>query len=290
MKQIAGRILKLLSKGLDLNNTDGLVTQSASMWEGDYKLWANALEITGKGYASDNILKKVLDATLQVKQGLAAYERDSVIFEKPQRPWPLIASLLYISSIQNQRLNVIDFGGSLGSSYFHTNPYLKSVQNLRWTVVEQAEFVNAGNNLIAHNGLSFTECLSHDLVDEHSVVLLSGVLQYLPEPFQWIRTLTTFNFQHILIDRTAFIDGPTRLCVQNVPKEIYEASYPAWFFNEDDFVLTFSEHFSIEAEFGSYADPDAISEDQRRLYWKGFHLRKRDYSKKIAEGVNSSNG
>ena len=56
------------------------------------------------------------------------YERDSVIFDNIQYDWQLLSSILFISNIQ-KRLNVVDFGGALGTSYRQNSKYLDAISS-----------------------------------------------------------------------------------------------------------------------------------------------------------------
>jgi putative methyltransferase (TIGR04325 family) len=69
------------------------------------------------GYDSEIILEKTRDALLKVKNGEAAYERDSVLFDEIQYAWPLLTSLMWVAAQAKGILNVLDFGGSLGTTY-----------------------------------------------------------------------------------------------------------------------------------------------------------------------------
>src|SRR6266702_290349 len=83
---------------------------------GNYSGYDKACQAS-TGYDSDLILERVRDALLKVKSGEAVYERDSVLFDEVQYSWPLLAGLLWIASCNGNRLHLLDFGGSLGSSY-----------------------------------------------------------------------------------------------------------------------------------------------------------------------------
>ena len=61
---------------------------------GPFESWNEAQEHS-IGYESDNILEKVKAAQLKVKNGKAAYERDSVVFDKIQHSFPVLAGLLH---------------------------------------------------------------------------------------------------------------------------------------------------------------------------------------------------
>ena len=50
-------------------------------WSGDYDSWTEAQKAS-TGYDGKVILNKVKDSLLRVKNGKAAYERDSVLFDE----------------------------------------------------------------------------------------------------------------------------------------------------------------------------------------------------------------
>src|SRR5712691_3342391 len=89
---------------------------------GDYAAWEDAVHAS-TGYDSEVILEKTRTALLQVKNGQAVYERDSVVFDEVQYAWPLLAGLLWIATRSGGKLDVLDFGGSLGSTYFQNRAF-----------------------------------------------------------------------------------------------------------------------------------------------------------------------
>jgi putative methyltransferase (TIGR04325 family) len=223
------------------------------VYRGNYQSWQDAVAAS-EGYDADQILEKVRDALLKVKNGEAVYERDSVLFEEIQYSWPLLAALLWIASNSGNRLHLIDFGGSLGSSYFQNRRFLSHLSEKSWNIVEQPTFVACGKQYFDDGVLAF-----HDTIYECCVVqacntiLLSSVLPYIERPYELLKKILTFNFKYIIIDRTPFLnnDGNERLTVQVVPPEIYSASYPAWFFNREKFLQVFLEQYDLVAEFNS---------------------------------------
>jgi putative methyltransferase (TIGR04325 family) len=218
----------------------------------------------------------VKNSTLKVKNGEAVYERDSFIFDKIQYNWPLLASLLSIGSNKGNTLNIIDFGGSLGSSYFQNKHILSPLFNINWVVVEQSHFVDCGRGLITNDELTF-EYTIQDAKDKLKIdaVLLSGVLQNLDNPYDWLEQILSYNFEYIIIDRTAFIDDDKdRITIQKVPEEIYKASYPAWFLNESKFLQAFESNYNLIYDFNSAADSDNFLEDGKRGYRKGFLFKR----------------
>lgn len=203
---------------------------------GNYASWAEAKK-HASGYDGDAIFQRVREAALKVKRGEAVFERDSVCFYKEDYRWPALACLLTIAAERGGKLNVLDFGGALGSFYFQHRKFFNRLKSIRWSVIEQAHFVECGKNELQNEELKFyaniDECLANEKVD---VVFLSSVLQYLEKPESMLIAVSNTKADYILIDRTPFIENSNnRLTVQSVPESIYKASYPAWFFSSNKF-------------------------------------------------------
>ena len=217
---------------------------------GSYDSWDTVLQKT-TGYDSEVILNKVKNAMLQVKESQAVYERDSVLFDKTQYSWPLLAGLLRIAALNKNRLSVLDFGGSLGSSYYQNKVFLSDLAELRWSVVDQEAFVRCGKEYLTTSNLKFyydiESCLNYENPD---VIILSGVLQYLKQPYQFIESMLEGQFEHIIVDRTSFLlNDQDRLTVQKVSPKIYNASYPAWFLSINKFKQIFRPKYDLLIEF-----------------------------------------
>lgn len=247
---------------------DGVPT---SGWFGDFSTWEEARKKC-TGYDQMSIVNKVRASVLKVKKGEAVYERDSVLFHKLYLYQPIIDALL--NSVEGQRLHVLDFGGSLGSSYFQHRHLFGHLSQFKWTVVEQAHYVEIGKKDIADKELDFhftiEEALKHQ---SNQVLLLSSVLQYIPEPYKFVEKLMSYGFKYIIIDRTSFIERKKdRITTQLVPEEIYKASYPCRFFNESKLLAFFLKKYDLKNEFEDDINrPTLLGKD--KVYWKGFYLQ-----------------
>lgn len=233
-------------------------------WIGNYSTWYEA-EKKSSGYNAQNILKKVKEATLMVKNGLAPYERDSVVFNEVHYSFPLLSGLMWIAAQNKGKLRVLDFGGSLGSSYDQNKRFLDSLIDVKWCVVEQPNFVKTGLEFFSSDKLQFyysiDECIKSNEID---VVLLSSVLQYLEEPYKLLEEIISKGIKYILIDRTPFIKGNDRITIQKVHPKIYKAKYPCWFFNKEKFMDFMTSYYKMVIEFDSLDNANIRSE------FKGF--------------------
>ncbi|MBT5486513.1 MAG: methyltransferase, TIGR04325 family [Deltaproteobacteria bacterium] len=206
-------------------------------FEEEYATWKDATE-NCTGYDSEGILEKVLEATLKVKNGEAVYERDSVLFDHIEYSWPVLSGLMWVAARNNGRLNVLDYGGSLGTSYFQNRKFIEPLEQIRWNVVEQSHYVEAGQTHIQDHQLHFFKTIEECLVEnEPNVILLSSVLQYLEDPLYLIKKFSASKTTCLIIDRTPFSSFDVdRLLVQKVSEPIYSASYPIWIFSMSKFL------------------------------------------------------
>lgn len=236
---------------------------------GDYPDW-DAARRASSGYDNSVILEKTRSAIRQVRDGTAIFERDSVLLAEPEPPFALLAGLLAAAAASGGCLRVLDFGGSLGSTYFQCRPFLAGLAELRWSIVEQPAHVACGQAEFATDQLRFHATVDACLVaDRPSVLVLSSVLPYLPEPRAFLADMVARQFDWILVDRTFFHDGPRdRLTVQRVPRAIYAASYPAWFLSRTGWAGIFANHYDCLAEFPALDRPDLPGATARGMIYR----------------------
>lgn len=204
-----------------------------------------------EGYDKDIILETVKNSLLQVKEGKAVYERDSVLFDKIEYSFPVLTMLLKVALENEGELSVLDFGGSLGSHYFQYRKFLADVKEIQWSIVEQSKFVQCGQEFFANDELEFYYDIDSCLQDRNpQLILLSGVLQCLEKPYEMLEHILEKDFKYIVLDRTAFVKGNLEeiLTLQKVPPSIYPASYPAWFLNRNEFLGYFREKYNVIIE------------------------------------------
>jgi putative methyltransferase (TIGR04325 family) len=244
-------------------------------FEGPFPSWDEAAK-RSTGYDGAQILEKVLSATLMVKRGEAVFERDSVLFDDIQYSWPITAGLMWAAVQNGGRLSVLDFGGSLGTSYFQNRKFLERLDHVRWSIVEQPHFVEAGRQHIQDEKLVFYPTITDCIVAEKpNVALLSSVLQYLPSPYVILEELVESGVEVILLDRTSFHTGHSDLiAMQKVSQAIYPATYPFWIFSKEKLVNFLSIKFELVA---STLSPEGfVSLAGKNFSFNGFVMRRKD--------------
>jgi putative methyltransferase (TIGR04325 family) len=242
--------------------------------KGAYYSWEEALK-NCTSYKADEILEKTLKATLAVKNGEATYERDSVLFDKIEYSWPLTAGILLAASKSSGKFNVLDFGGSLGTTYFQNRKIICELSDISWHIIEQPHYVEVAKKYIETSELRFYKNITE--LDEQikiNLVVLSSVLSYLERPYEVLDSLLKLNPPVIIIDRTSFNTNPDDkdvIRIQTVSPQIYTASYPCRFFNETKLVSFIeSKGYKILEKFSSIDNFDS------RAIWCGFIFIKKN--------------
>ena len=120
-----------------------------------------------------------------------------------------IFNLLAAANTHNN-LRILDFGGSLGSTYFQNKKFLDELPHkISYGVVEQPHYVGVGNEQISDDKLSFYNNISDYIAykGKPHLLILNGVLQYLENYFDILKDILSKDFELIVIDRTPFVSG-----------------------------------------------------------------------------------
>ena len=237
--------------------------------------WAQAQRMSS-GYDDRLIVERVAEATRAVVAGRAACERDAILFDEPQHPFAILSALWRAASLGGGRLDVVDFGGSLGSTYRQCRPLLDEMQSLQWRVVEQAAFVEAGRREFATAELGFFGALEElPPAEGRRLMLACSVLQYLQDCDDVLDAFARSDAEHLLIDRTPVgTQRDHRLCIQHVPQQIYAASYPCWILSHEELLQRLSRDWQLVCDFPC-AEGHARTDDGLAFEFRGFWLDRR---------------
>lgn len=228
---------------------------SSVRWEGNYRSWGDAIA-ESSGYDAPDIFVKVCDSARAVRDGNALWERDSVCFYHEEHNFPVVSALVSVAAWNGGKLSVLDFGGAFGSTCWQHMPLFERLQSLAWHIVEQPHVVAVGRKEFGSYPLQFwnsvDECAAHAAID---VVLLSGVLQYLEDPYVFLDEIIARKPSAIVIDRTPLLEAGERIAVQYVPPHIYAASYPCRWLNKRKISGKLEDYYTLGPWWDSRVDP-----------------------------------
>ncbi len=166
---------------------------------------------------------------------------------------------------------MLDFGGSLGSTYFQNKKFLDGLDSVSWSIVEQKHFVDVGRSDFGDERLKFYYDVESCIEKEKpNILLVSSVLQYIEKPYELLDELLKNDFEFVIFDRTPFAtDDKEKIKLQVVPPFIYRASYPCWFFEFDHLISKFKNKYELVEVF------DSLDGQNGDYKFKGFILERR---------------
>lgn len=222
-------------------------------FSGIYNNWKDAKK-SSKGYDDQKILERVKYSTTILLSGKTVHERDGFLLKKNELPYEILSIILRASIENKNKCKVIDFGGSLGSTYYNNRSFFNNIKDLKWTVVEQNNFVKAGNKYFANKIINFCNTIdkAQKYLRKPNVIILSGTIQYLSNPYLILKKIIKIKADYIIVDRSPFlINGKTKLTIQKIPKTLIKTSYPIWLFNETEFKKKFKKKYQEIATFNA---------------------------------------
>lgn len=221
------------------------------------------------GYEEDLFFEKLKHSASLVRDGQAIYERDTVIFDRIEYGWELLASLMLVSQRKDQ-IKVFDFGGGLGTSYRQNSSMLKlaGITTL-WTVIEQPKLVHIGKSEFENDFLRFFPSLSELNSPDLDVVLFGGSLCYLEDPYKILNQTFSIGPHYIIFDRTPFTDASEdKVAVQFVPESIYKAALPIITFSASKFNNLMNQKYELIVEWDCGMQPDPNASTMGSLWRK----------------------
>jgi putative methyltransferase (TIGR04325 family) len=243
-------------------------------FSGDFTTWEEARSGVC-GYAATPIFEITRRAMRKIITGEAVFERDSVLMPVPEYPFSTIAGIMLAATQHPEKLAVLDFGGSLASTYYACRPWLDQIKELHWSIVEQPHYVECGRVEFSTSRLAFHHTLEESVAWQiPDLVLMSGSLQFLPDPMKVLDEIIALNPPFLLIERTYFWQGDRpRLVHQHVPAEIYPADYPCWLFCEKQLVERIVASYELIASYPAF---DRIPLENGQSYSKGMLFRRKE--------------
>lgn len=226
-------------------------------WKGDYLSFEDATAKAG-GYDADHILQSIVSSTKKVVNGEVPYERDGIVYDQVKMNFHLLSTLLQIALENNNELTVLDFGGSLGTSYFQNKSFLKGVKKLNWCIVEQPNYVKEGKQHFENDELHFYFTIEECLIKHKpQLILFNSVIQYIADPYSLLENISKTGIPNLLFDATAYLTGSEdRYTIQHVPPVFYgkEVSYACTFFSKSKMFQYLKQHYNLKYEF--ICEPD----------------------------------
>ncbi|MDK4716432.1 methyltransferase, TIGR04325 family [Rhizobium sp. CNPSo 4039] len=171
------------------------------------------------------------------RQTMAGYDHDeiaTVAFAKmcEVTPWDYPV-LFWIRNLLHEIDGLVDAGGHMGTKYRAFRPVLPLDDAFRWVVYDLPAIVRAGQSLAEKEGLtslSFVDRIGD--AGEMSLLLGSGLMQYLDMPLSGLLSQMPSRPQHLILNKVALRKGRTVVTLERIGRSYV----PYHMRNEADFI------------------------------------------------------
>jgi len=155
--------------------------------------------------------------------------------------------------LRKTSLSVLDIGGASGGYFFRMRTLLPATQ-LRWHVIETPTLA-AACTAVAGDLLTF----GHDIPADQTfdVALISGTLQYLPDPLASLRRAAQ-QAEWIVLTRVPTHSERAQFMVQTVPAHIHQGSMPIHIFSRAELAEAIAEVGTVELSWSVTLDDPAF--------------------------------
>jgi putative methyltransferase (TIGR04325 family) len=220
----------------------------ASMFEGEYASFEAAARDC-KGYDDAGAATSASRRMSELKTGNNPIEIDGR-FQQVHSALCVIRDRLNTKTI-----SVLDVGGGNGSYYFRLKQ-LFPTDTLKWHVVETESMVAACQPI----GTPEVSYSTERPTDQFDVVLISGALQYLPDPYESLKRFSSAGNWMILTRLPVHDRTCDRIMKQVVPAHIHSGSMPIWIFDASNFRNVVEATGKIELSWSVPLDDGALSQ------------------------------
>ena len=134
-----------------------LVKPPPANFAGPYSSWQDAVAHSD-GWDSSAILEKTLDLSLKMRDGLIVFQQDAIEYDRIIYSETILAFLAMASGMNGGKLDIVDFGGSLGTNFAQNRKILRPFiekGKCAWNIVERQLTVDLGRKHFEDANLRF---------------------------------------------------------------------------------------------------------------------------------------
>jgi putative methyltransferase (TIGR04325 family) len=215
------------------------------------------------GYSENSILEKISYGTRRMLSDNSGWVRDGFLFREVQINYEIL-SILALQASESHSVRVIDFGGGLGTTFFQNRKILERFGiEVCWNIIEQPHFVKEGKKILdSITNLHFFETLEESAIGSRDLVVFSGVLEYLENPYSFLEKTVGLEVKPrgVLIDRSPIdLFNSEKFAVQSVDDSIHKAKLPLQILSQERIVEILSADYELVTEWVSATQPDLRS-------------------------------
>lgn len=176
------------------------------LFDGPFDSWRSAIA-KSDGWDVPAVLDKTLAVSMKQKNGTIVFQQDTITYYHIIYSKSILFFIAMASAMEGGKLNIVDFGGSLGTNFFQNKRVLQEFMKRGtcvWSVVERPPTAELGKKLFQDSNLRFFSSLSElkaDVSDYPPSFLFTGSLQYVDDPSALLSEVAEQGVRLIAFDR-----------------------------------------------------------------------------------------
>lgn len=169
-----------------------------------YKTYEEAFsQCTLNAYENEELCNMIADKTLAHIESL----KQKPFTFNPTTIYLAFALNYFVNRFDKKSITILDFGGACGAHFFEIRNIIPKSILLKWIVVETAQMIRSANSRsLGNDDLIFTSSIENISIPV-DFIHSSGTLQYVPEPFDFLKKLIDKKAKMILFNRMMFNRG-----------------------------------------------------------------------------------
>lgn len=209
-----------------------------TIWEGVYSNFQDVPEI-GPGFRGGKWIENSLKKIYALRE---IAEKENIIPEVTryrESILPVVASMAYN---EKGEIKILDFGGSLGFTYYQVIQSLPSAENFEFHIVENEAVCEAGREFFKQNEKIIFYSDLPNSNKRFDIIHMSSSIHYVEKWQDIIARMRLYQPRYILFTDLLAGNIPTYASIQNY----YGSKIPVWFLNVDEVIKTMeSQQFKI---------------------------------------------
>jgi putative methyltransferase (TIGR04325 family) len=150
--------------------------------------------------------------------------------------------LLWLSLLLRDRSVLVDYGGSIGLTYYGFQRFRSLPADVRWVIIEVPEIVEAGRRVAEERGAALEFVTSTSEAPAADILVTAGAIQYMRDSVPGLLDRFTTKPKHVIINKVPLTNKPAFWTLQNFgtgisPYRIYnEAEFLGYFMQNGYFM------------------------------------------------------
>ncbi|WP_146030250.1 TIGR04325 family methyltransferase [Methylocella silvestris] len=145
--------------------------------------------------------------------------------------------LMWLSILLRENMTLVDYGGSIGLTYYGFKRYFTLPTAARWVVAEVDAIAAQGQKIAGEQKARVEFVTSPEAAPPADILISAGAIQYIKDAVPGLLDRFCSRPRHVLLNKVPLTSGPTFWTLQNFGSAVS----PYQVYNESEFLRYFTE-------------------------------------------------